>query len=1053
MGTSLLLGIHSASPPAFAGLFPLERIDCGTVNVKVQTVTDLEGQKLTVALAAEKKTVVIGQASTGNPGNEFFILAQICDGLVKAFSQQSTATTNAPVSNGVDTLTVGDRPTDVTGGDFNGDGHIDLAVANLGSNNVSILLNNAGTGFLAPTNVSSGYEPRALVSGDFNSDGRADLATANLGDGMGTLSLLLGDGSGGFAAPISLSVSAYSSSLTAAAFGSSPVSLAAADFNKDGNLDLAIADSAGDTLVRLGNGNGTFQAPTALNAPGQFSILAEDLNGDGAPDVITNGFVLLNDGTGNFPTATNFATDFQPTLVRTGDLNGDGILDLVTANESSNSVMVFSGRGDGSFQTPLRYIVGNKPGEIIVEDLDGNGTIDLAVSNLGSVHLSILFGTGDGEFLGGQAFPSAPHVNHTTNRVALADFDGDGLMDLTAANGDRATGILKGQTFGKFAAPFIMTDQNAGGVVAGDFNKDTKPDLAFIQQGSPRITNDTIEVRLINGNLTFDSPTTLFMPDADFAINFTLAVDVDDDGTLDLVTANTGTDHLSVFLGNGNGTFQGGITTAVGDRPTWVAAGHLDGNSTLDLAVVNAGLLGGQAGKLSILFGTGSGRFSPGPEFFLNTEPNSVIIGDLNNDGKSDLAAIVPSRTFDWNLQIVSGNGNGTFSAPTVIPLTKDSAGNLTASDLDLDGDLDLIMTVGPEIGILENHGDGTFQPLLLFDGGTPIGPITAVDLNHDLRPDLIIPQSRGGTTGVLLNTGEAPTRISHDINGDGIADLVWRDTSSGTVVVWFMKGATITSTGFPSGVSLDWEIQQVGDLNRDGKADLIWRNTTSGMVAVWLMNGETISSSGFPANVPLAWQIAGMGDVNGNGTADLIWRNTSLGTTAVWLMNGATITSTGFPADVSLDWQIAQVGDVNADSKADIIWRNSTSGVVAVWLMNGPTISSMGFLGSNPTTWVIEGAGDLNGNGTTDIVWRNTDTGEVSLWLLNGTTITSTGLPGGMSLDWQIRQVGDVNADGKADIIWHNSTNGMVTVWLMNGLSIASVGFPGVAPADWEIQ
>ena len=1054
--TALILGIPLASPPAFAGLFPLERIDCGTVNVKVQTVTDLQGQKLVVALATEKKTIVIGRASSPSSSNLFFILSEICNGLVKNFSQQSPASTNAAASNGLDTFTVGDRPTDVTGGDFNGDGHIDLAVANLESDNVSILLNNAGTGFLEPTNVPTGSDdPRALVSGDFNSDGRVDLATANLGDGMGDVSLLLGDGNGGFAAPITVTVSAYSSSFTAAAFGSSPVSLATADFNKDGNLDLAIADSGGNALVRLGNGNGTFQAPTALNAPGQFSILTEDLNGDGALDVITNSFVLLNDGTGNFPTATNFAPDFQPILVRAGDLNGDGILDLVTANESSNSVMTFIGHGDGSFQTPLHYIVGDKPGEIIVGDLDGNGTVDLAVSNLGSDHLSILLGTGNGEFLGGQSFPSTFSANQTTNRVALTDFDGDGLLDLAAANllGNGNATVLKGQAFGKFSTPFDLTDQQGGEVVAGDFNGDTKPDLAFIQKGSPRVKNDTIEVRLGNGNLTFDSSTTLSLLDADYALNFTLAVDVDGNGTLDLVTANTGTDDVSVFLGNGDGTFQGALTTAVGDQPTWVAAGHLDGNATLDLAVVNAGPLGGQAGTLSVLFGTGNGGFSPGPKFFLNTEPNSVIIGDLNGDGKSDLAAIVQSPHVAWNLQVVLGNGNGTFRTPTVIPLIEDLVGNLTASDLDLDGDLDLIMTVGTEIGILANHGDGTFQPLLRFDGGTPMGPITAIDLNHDQRPDLVIPQSRGGTTTVLLNTAAAPTRISHDINGDGTADLVWRDTNSGTVAIWFMKGATIKSTAFPAGVSLDWKIQQMGDLNRDGKADLVWQNTSNGLVAVWLMNGQTITSVGSLATVPLAWQIAGMGDMDDNGTADLVWRNTSSGTTAVWLMNGATIQSMGFPASVSLDWQIAKVGDVNADGKTDIIWHNSNSGVVAVWLMNGLTISSVAFPGSNPTTWVIEGAGDLNGNGTTDIVWRNTGTGEVALWLLNGTTITSSGIPGEISLDWQMRQVGDVNADGKADVIWHNSTTGAVSVWLMNGLSIASVEFPGTVPTDWEIQ
>ncbi len=1039
-----------ASPPAFSGLFPLERIQCGKIKVKVKIIRGFKDNRIAVALDTEGKAVVIGQASVGSSGNIIFILAQLCDGVAEKLSQKTPSTIK------VEKFTVGSEPVDVTGGDFNGDGYIDVAVVNQDSDNVSILLNNAGTGFLKPTNVATGSEPRAIVSDDFNNDGRYDLVTTNLGDGIGDISLLLGKGDGGFAAPLSITIGASDASLVAASLGSSPVSLAAGDVNKDGNVDLVIADSAGNALVRRGNGNGTFQAPTFLNAPGQFSILVEDLNTDGAVDVITNGMVLLNDGAGNFPRTTGFAAGLQPTLVRVGDLNKDGILDLVTANESSNSVTAFLGRGNGSFQTPRHYIVGHEPGEIIIEDLDGNSTVDLAVSNLSSTHLSILFGTGDGNFIGGQAFPSTLfNATQTTNQVALADFDGDGLLDLAAANilGNGDAAVLKGESFGKFAVPVVLPDQHGGEVVAGDFNADSNPDLAFIQQGSPGGAHDTIEVRLGNSNLTFGSPTTLTLPDSDLALNFGLAVDVDDNGTIDLVTANTGTDDVSVFLGNGKGTFQNDVTTSVGDHPTWVAAGHLDGNASRDLAVVNAGPHGGQAGKLSLLFGTGNGSFSSGPEFFINTEPNSVVIGDLNGDGKSDFAAIVQAPLLHWNVHIVLSNGNGTFAPPTLIPLPGGEAGNLTVSDLDVDGDLDLIMTVGPEIGILEGQGNGTFHPILLFDGGAPMGSITAIDLNHDQRPDLVVPQSRSGTTAILINSATAPTKISHDINGDGTADLVWRDTSSGAVALWFMNGTNIFSSGFPGGISAEWQIAAVGDVNADGKADVIWQDTTSGLVAIWLMNGPTITSVGFPGSTPTAWVIAGIGDLNGNGTADLVWRNTSTGEVAIWLMNGTTMASAGFPGGMSLDWQFGQVGDANGDGKADVIWHNRTNGGVAIWLMNGLTITSVGFPGSTPTAWVIAGIGDLNGNGTADLVWRNTSTGEVAIWLMNGTTMVSAGFPGGVSLNWKIAQVGDVNADGKADVIWRNRTSGGVAVWLMNGLKIASMGFPGAAPTEWEIQ
>src|SRR5690606_23881295 len=201
-----------------------------------------------------------------------------------------------------------------------------------------------------------------------------------------------------------------------------------------------------------------------------------------------------------------------------------------TANASSNSVTVLLGRGDGDFQKPLHYLLGNGPAELIIEDVDGNGTMDLAVSNLGSEqsrvgtnHMSLLFGTGNGSFIGGRAFPSTTNIHHPNNYVAAADFDGDGLLDLVAASlfGNGEAAILKGESFGRFADPFSVDDQNVEGVVTGDFNADTYADLAFVKKGTPNSDNDAIEVRLGNGNFTFDSSSTLTLPDADLALNFT----------------------------------------------------------------------------------------------------------------------------------------------------------------------------------------------------------------------------------------------------------------------------------------------------------------------------------------------------------------------------------------------------------------------------------------------------------------------------------------------------------------------------------------------------
>ena len=308
--------------------------------------------------------------------------------------------------------------------------------------------------------------------------------------------------------------------------------------------------------------------------------------------------------------------------------------------------------------------------------------------------------------------------------------------------------------------------------------------------------------------------------------------------------------------------------------------------------------------------------------------------------------------------------------------------------------------------------------------------------------------------SAVRLVEASSGSTAHKDFDGDGKADLVWRNTSNGSTAIWLLDGTTIASTGFPGGVPAAWQIVGVGDVNADGKADVIWRNSTSGTVAVWLMDGVTITSTGFPGSASTEWEIQDVGDVDGDGKADLVWRNTSNGSTAIWSLDGAAIASTGFPGGVPAAWQIVGVGDVNADGKADVIWRNSTSGTVAIWLMDGLTITSTGFPGSASTEWEIQDVGDVDGDGKADLVWRNTSNGNTAIWLLDGAAIASTGFPGGVPLAWEIAQVSDVNADGKADVIWRNTTSGTVAVWLMDGAAPpTSTGFPGSAPTEWEIQ
>ena len=297
------------------------------------------------------------------------------------------------------------------------------------------------------------------------------------------------------------------------------------------------------------------------------------------------------------------------------------------------------------------------------------------------------------------------------------------------------------------------------------------------------------------------------------------------------------------------------------------------------------------------------------------------------------------------------------------------------------------------------------------------------------------------------------------DLDGDGMADLLWRHSQTGDVSAWLMNGTVLKdAVVLWEDVPLAWQIQAVRDLDGDRRADLIWRNTQSGDVSVWLMNGTVIKDSAVLwAGVPLAWQIVGVDDVNADGRSDLFWRNTQTGDVSVWLMNGTTISQAVVVwEDVPLEWEIVGMGDVGGDGKADLFWRHSITGDVSVWLMDGLTVTQAQVLWEDvPLEWEIQAVRDLNADGSADLLWRNATTGDVSAWLMNGTAIAEAEIVWeDVPLVWQITAVRDIDGDGRADLIWRQTQSGDVSAWMMNGTTVmqAVVLWPGV-PLQWQIQ
>ncbi len=696
---------------------------------------------------------------------------------------------------------------------------------------------------------------QATALGDVDGDGDVDLVVGNAGLGGGQSRLYLNDGTGAFADATATSLPVGSYATTALALG---------DVDRDGDLDLFVGNFAQQSRLYLNNGAGTFTDATAARLPagphGTRSLALGDLDGDGDLDLVVGNtshlvgeqsLLYLNDGSGTFTDATASRMpvgSYETIALALGDIDRDGDLDLVVGNFSTagSQSRLYLNHGTGTFTdaTATQMPVGSYPTfALALGDVDRDGDLDLVVGNLGQ-QSRLYRNDGTGTFT--DATARLPVSNEQVYALAFGDADGDGDLDLFLGGYGQQSRLYLNDGSGVFtdatAARLPAGLYSTRSVTLGDVDRDGDLDVLVGNDSQPN------RLYLNNGAAVFADATASRMPLDNYGAHALALGDIDGDGDLDVMVGSAGSNGspTRMYLNSGFGTFAEASATRMpsGSNITRaLALGDVDGDGDLDLVVGNAGIDGSQS-RLYVNNGAGTFIDAMATRMPVGSHlTTSLALSDVDRDGDLDLV-VGNSGRFGGQSRLYLNSGNGTFTDATAshLPVVFYDTTALALGDVDGDGDGDLVLGNGGQSRLYLNNGSGRFA-----DATAPNLPVGI----HSTRS---------------LAIG--------DVDGDGDLDLLvgnvgqsrlYRNNGTGTFT-------DATPSSMPVGV-YNTTALALGDVDRDGDLDLVVGDLVEQRL-LYVNNGTGMFTDATGSRMPVdgnrAFSLV-LGDVDRDGDLDQV--------------------------------------------------------------------------------------------------------------------------------------------------------------------------------------